>query len=218
MPEIGEVARIVHFIRKHLANKIIKKVVAEEDANVFGKVGTSAGAVQKALTGRKILDAKQQGKYFWIELDKPPHLLMHFGMAGWFHIKGISTGYREAGQEGKEETDWPPKYMKFNLEMDDGTEAAYVDFRRFGRIRLVDAKAEDMRKTTPLKENGPDPVVDKDVVTTEWLEELCARKKAPIKAVILDQANISGIGNWVSDEIFYDAKVSDRVQGLYDPY
>ena len=151
MPEIAEVSRIVHFIRQHLAKRTIKNVTASEDTIVYGKVGTSAKEVQQALTGRKIIDGKQQGKYFWIELDKPPHLLMHFGMAGWFHIKGVNTGYREAGQEGKPETDWPPKYMKFNLELDDGTEAAFVDARRLARIRLVDCAAADMRKTSPLK-------------------------------------------------------------------
>lgn len=40
-------------------------VKAQHDENVFGKVGTSAAAFEKALTGKKILDAKQQGKYFW---------------------------------------------------------------------------------------------------------------------------------------------------------
>lgn len=50
---------------------------------VFGKVGTSASAFQEALTGKKIVDARQQGKYFWLVMDSPPHPLMHFGMAGW---------------------------------------------------------------------------------------------------------------------------------------
>ena len=76
-------------------------------------------------------------------------------------------------------------------------EAAFVDFRRFGRVRLVDCAAEDMRKASPLKENGPDPVIDKDIVTVEWLSDKLKSKKIPVKALLLDQANISGIGNWV---------------------
>ncbi|KAL8755084.1 MAG: hypothetical protein Q9184_004902 [Pyrenodesmia sp. 2 TL-2023] len=64
-----------------------------------------------------------------------------------------------------------------------------------------------MRKVSPLKENGPDPVVDKDVLTEEWLIQKLQSKHVPVKALLLDQANISGIGNWVGDELLYDAKV-----------
>lgn len=58
-------ARIVSFINKHLAGKTIGKITAEVDENVYGKVGCSAEAFEKALKGKKILHAKQQGKYFW---------------------------------------------------------------------------------------------------------------------------------------------------------
>lgn len=59
------VARVVHYIRKSLVGKTLEKVTAPEDANVFGKVGTSGPAFEKALTGKKIIGAGQQGKYFW---------------------------------------------------------------------------------------------------------------------------------------------------------
>ncbi|KAI4147585.1 MAG: hypothetical protein LQ340_005486 [Diploschistes diacapsis] len=65
MPEIGEVARIVDFIRKHLVGKTLASVKAQHDENVFGKVGTSAAEFEKQLTGKKIAGAGQQGKYFW---------------------------------------------------------------------------------------------------------------------------------------------------------
>jgi ribosomal protein S13 len=64
-----------------------------------------------------------------------------------------------------------------------------------------------MRNTTPLKENGPDPVIDKDILTVDWLAKKLRSKKVPVKALLLDQANISGIGNWVGDEIMYQAKL-----------
>lgn len=55
----------MHYIRKNLAGKTLAKVVAERDENVFGKVGTSAEEIMKSLTGKSVLDARQQGKYFW---------------------------------------------------------------------------------------------------------------------------------------------------------
>lgn len=76
-------------------------------------------------------------------------------------------------------------------------EAAFADARRFARVRLVNCQAEDIRKTTPLKENGPDPVIDSHILTEEWLTAKMKSKHVPVKALLLDQANISGIGNWV---------------------
>ena len=131
-------------------------------------------------------------------MSSPPHPLLHFGMTGWFKIRDLETFYYKESKAAKD-AEWPPKYWKFSLETKESpkVEAAFVDSRRFARCRLVDCPAEEMRNTSPLKENGPDPVVDKDVLTEEWLSEKVLGKKIPIKALMLDQANISGIGNWV---------------------
>ena len=133
-----------------------------------------------------------------LEMSSPPHPVMHFGMAGWLKIKNENTAYYKP-DASESDPEWPPKYWKFTFETaeEPKAEAAFVDFRRFSRIRLVDCKAEDLRITSPLKENGPDPVLDEDVVTVDWLKEKLGSKKIPIKALLLDQANISGIGNWV---------------------
>lgn len=133
-------------------------------------------------------------------MSSPPHPVCHFGMAGWFKIRGVETAYYKPTKPVIEE--WPPKYWKFCLETapDKGqsiTEAAFVDFRRFARVRLIDCPGNEIRNVSPLKENGPDPVIDREILTQEWLVEKCKSKRIPIKALLLDQANISGIGNWV---------------------
>lgn len=56
---------MVHFIRQHLVGKTLAVVQAQHDENVFGKVGTSAAEFEKAMAGKKIVGAGQQGKYFW---------------------------------------------------------------------------------------------------------------------------------------------------------
>ncbi|KAF7861847.1 hypothetical protein EAF04_007729 [Stromatinia cepivora] len=208
MPEIAEVARAVHHIRKNLVGKTLAIVKAQDDANVFGKVGTNAAEFQTALTGKRVVGAGQQGKYFWMIMSSPPHPVFHFGMTGWFHIRGQETYYYRSKDEGEKEV-WPPKFSKFSLQTaeEPKVDAAFTDSRRFSRIRLVDCVAEAIRNTTPLKENGPDPVIDKDILTAEWLEQKLNKKQVPIKALLLDQANISGIGNWVGDEILYNARL-----------
>ncbi|KAJ8062997.1 hypothetical protein OCU04_008243 [Sclerotinia nivalis] len=141
-------------------------------------------------------------------MSSPPHPVFHFGMTGWFHIRGQETYYYRSKDEGEKEV-WPPKFSKFSLQTaeEPKVDAAFTDSRRFSRIRLVDCVAEAIRNTTPLKENGPDPVIDKDILTVKWLEQKLNKKQVPIKALLLDQANISGIGNWVGDEILYHARL-----------
>lgn len=104
---------------------------------------------------------------------------------------------------------WPPKYWKFHIETE-GTpkvSAAFTDPRRFGRIRLVDCPGADIRSHSPLKENGPDPVVDVDVFTETYLRQKMQSRHVPVKALLLDQSHISGIGNWVADEVLYQSRL-----------
>jgi formamidopyrimidine-DNA glycosylase len=213
MPEIAEIARTVHYVRKHLVGKTIASCTALNDGNVFdSKYDTTGPQFQKHMINNTIKDAGQQGKYFYFLMEKPPHPVLHFGMTGWIEYRNEHSYYYRP-KEGKEEPEeWPPRFWKFHLETEAGKgqekiEAAFVDARRFARIKLVDCPADEIRQHKPLSENGPDPVVDKDKVTLEWLTEKCKSKKVPIKAMLLDQANISGIGNWVGDEIMYNAKM-----------
>lgn len=198
----------MHYLRKHVVGKTVRAVRTQEDDIIYGKVGTSASAFKKAITGKKVVDARQQGKYFWLVMSEAPHPLMHFGMSGWMKFSNDDSAYYKPVAK-EENPEWPPKYWKFVLEMDgdEKCEAAFIDARRLGRIRLIDAPGEELRKVSPLKENGPDPVIDKDILTVDWLGKKMRSKRVPIKALLLDQANISGVGNWVGDEVLYQAKI-----------
>ncbi|KAI3324260.1 formamidopyrimidine-DNA glycosylase [Xylariaceae sp. AK1471] len=209
MPEIAEVARVTHFLRQHLVGKKISKVVAQDDNLIFGKVGTSGPAFEKALTGKRVVSAGSQGKYFWLELDQQPHPVMHLGMTGWIHIRGEQTAYTRYAEKTKnaDKEAWPPSYWKFHLETDSDPKVcvAFTDARRLGRVRLVDCPGAEIRSHSPLVENGPDPVVDREIFTEAYLKQKMKKRHVPIKALLLDQAMISGIGNWVGDEILYQA-------------
>ncbi|OQO04882.1 hypothetical protein B0A48_07899 [Cryoendolithus antarcticus] len=215
MPEIGEVARIVNYLCKHLLNRTISSCTAYTDEIVYGKVGCSAEAFQGHTADRLVTNVAQQGKYFYLTFDKPPHAVLHLGMTGWMKFSTDDSRYYKQGKDKGLEEEWPPKYVKFlwKVEKEVGgegreeVEVAFVDPRRLARIRLVECEAGEIRKTSPLKENGPDPVVDKEVFTVEFLSKLLRRKRVPVKALLLDQANISGVGNWVADEVLYMARL-----------
>jgi len=132
-------------------------------------------------------------------------------MPGWVHIRGERTAYTNYYKKMKPEDaeQWPPKFWKFQLETDTQpkVEVAFTDARRFGRVRLVDCPGNDIRKASPLVENGPDPVVDVDIFTEDFFRTKLRSRHVPIKALLLDQAFLSGIGNWVGDEVLYQAKL-----------
>ncbi|KAF8459004.1 hypothetical protein BGX38DRAFT_1151023 [Terfezia claveryi] len=201
MPEIGEVARIISHLRKHLVGKTISVVHAVEDALVFKD--TTHTEFMAKMKGKKVLGAQQWGKYFWLVMDSPPHPVMHCGMTGWVDIKNNpSSHYRQTSVE----SEWPPRFLKFSLAVEeDDNEFAFVDKRRLGRVRLVDVDAKDIRITEPIASNGPDPVQEQ--IGESWLFCMLSKKKLPVKAFLLDQTILSGIGNWVADEILYNARI-----------
>lgn len=195
MPELVDVARAVSFMRKHLVGKTIAKVTANEDSMIFGKANTSHTEVIKAFTGKKITSVGRQGKYFYLLMSQPPHAVMHFGMTGWMMIKGVDTQPYEAHFE---RSLWPPKYEKLRLIFDDNeTEAALCDPRRLGRVFVVDSPADKIKEQPPLSQGGPDPVLDKEVITETWLSEKFERRDVPVKAMLMDQRFLSGLGNWM---------------------
>jgi len=137
-------------------------------------------------------------------METPPHVLLHFGMTGWIFVKGHYTGYQPA----KGDAIWPPRYVKFILKVggkgdhEEG-EYAFVDARRFARIRLI--YHEDPLQVAPLKDSGFDPVLGM-ISLADFNDRLLARK-VPIKALLLDQGFSAGVGNWVADEVLFQARL-----------
>ena len=86
MPEIAEAARLVHYIRKHLVGKALTKVTTLDDSITCCKFGTSGAFSEKRMAGKTVVDAGQQGKYFWMIMSRPPGGATHFGINGWLKI------------------------------------------------------------------------------------------------------------------------------------
>jgi formamidopyrimidine-DNA glycosylase len=144
----------------------------------------------KALTGRRVEACHRKGKQMWWTLDRGPHPLWHFGMTGGFRVV-------EAGEDR-------PRFTKVELTLGNGRRFAFTDPRRFGRIRLL----EDPPNQPPLSEMGPDAMIE--LPPARWFVEQLARRKTPIKALLLNQKFLSGLGNWIVDEVAYQAKIAPQ--------
>ncbi|MHC4977643.1 MAG: DNA-formamidopyrimidine glycosylase family protein [Planctomycetota bacterium] len=137
----------------------------------------------------------------------PPPLwpCFHFGMTGGFRARGVAPlrlimGPPAGGNE------WPPRFTKIRLWLSGGRELIMTNTRRLGRIRL----REDPRRESPISELGFDPLLD--LPPAGRLAALLAKRNAPIKAVLLDQSFAAGVGNWIADEVLYQARIDPRTR------
>ncbi|XP_024006000.1 formamidopyrimidine-DNA glycosylase isoform X2 [Eutrema salsugineum] len=198
MPELPEVEAARRAIEYHCLGKKIKRVIIADDSKVID--GISPSDFQNSILGKTIVSARRKGKNLWLELDSPPFPSFQFGMAGAIYIKGVAvTKYKRSAVKDSEE--WPSKYSKFFVELDDGLELSFTDKRRFAKVRLL----ENPASVRPISELGPDALLEP--LTIDELAKSLAKKKITIKPLLLDQGFISGIGNWIADEVLYQARI-----------
>ncbi|KAK6912248.1 Formamidopyrimidine-DNA glycosylase, catalytic domain [Dillenia turbinata] len=198
MPELPEVEAARRAIEQHCIGKTIKRCVVADDGTVIE--GVTPSEMESSLLNRIIVSAKRKGKNMWLVLDSPPFPSFQFGMAGAIYIKGVAvTKYKSSAVKDTDE--WPSKYSKLFIELDDGLELSFTDKRRFARVRLL----EDPTLVPPISELGPDSLLEP--MTVDELFNSLSKKKIAIKALLLDQSFIAGIGNWVADEVLYQARI-----------
>ncbi|PAN23140.1 hypothetical protein PAHAL_4G070500 [Panicum hallii] len=199
MPELPEVEAARRALQAHCVGRRIARCAVADDAKVVVAPAGRA-AFERAMVGRTIVAARRKGKNLWLQLDAPPFPSFQFGMAGAIYIKGVPvTNYKRSVVNSEDE--WPSKYSKFFAELDDGLEFSFTDKRRFARVRLF----EDPETVPPISELGPDALFE-PMSVDNFLHSL-GRKKIGIKALLLDQSFISGIGNWIADEVLYQSRI-----------
>ncbi len=201
MPELPEVEFGRKLFEQAAKNKTITKVVCTEDEIVFE--GKKAKEVRKHLLKKKVLSVHRKGKYIWVELSKKPWPIFHFGMTGAFRLKD-HTPLKLVSHGEKVDTAWPPKFSKVILTFDDDTELAFTNARRLGKVLFQD----DVLNQGPISKLGFDPLTT-PLSKTAFKEEFSKRKKN-IKGLLLDQSFAAGVGNWIADEILYQAGIDPR--------
>ncbi|EPS69293.1 hypothetical protein M569_05472, partial [Genlisea aurea] len=198
MPELPEVEAARRVLEEHCVGKRIKRACVADDAKVID--GVSPKDFEVALVGKSIVGVHRKGKNMWIQLDSPPFPSFQFGMAGAVYIKGVAvTNYKRAVVKDTDE--WPSKYSKLFVELDDGLEFSFTDKRRFAKVRLLDNPIS----VPPISELGPDALTEP--MTLDNFFSCLSKKKTGIKAILLDQGFMSGIGNWMADEVLYQARI-----------
>lgn len=204
MPELPEVETVRRTIRRALRGERIAHVEVVPDPIVFD--GMKPEVIRRALLGRTVKDVGRQGKFFWLTFTgEGPNLFGHLGMSGWVREIGREgTRLHGHGDAPFDDAQGRPRFLKLGIAARSGRGIVLTDPRRLGRVWLGPTPEQDSR----VKRLGPDAL--EALPSAKELSALFARRKIPIKAVLLDQSALAGIGNWLADEVLYQSRIAPK--------
>ncbi len=182
MPELPEVETYRRFIDEIAVGQTIAAVQVN-DAHVLA---LPEEELRAGLSGRIISGTARLGKNCFLELDNGRVLVLHFGMTG------DIGAYRDEADA--------PRFTRVALHLaDSGLKLAFIDPRKFGRIRLADSIAAHQQ----AKKLGPDALA----ISAAELQQRLGQRKPAIKPLLLDQGITAGLGNWIVDEVLFQARI-----------
>lgn len=198
MPELPE----VETIRRDLAKKIINKKIIEVKVWKKKIVKTNLRKFVRALKNNSIFKISRRGKLLIFGLkDQKNFLLIHLKMTGQL-IYQKGSKIIPGGHGFPEPTnDLPSKHTHLVITFSDKSRLFFNDLRQFGYAKIVNTN--ELEKI--FDAFGVEPLTSK--FTIKRFEEVIDRRSAPIKAVLLNQSLIAGIGNIYADETCYQARI-----------
>ena len=199
MPELPEVESARAVIEK---TSLRRRIADVDDSDTYVCRPHLPGEIRAALLGRTLTAVHRRGKSMWCETSgvgrsrQPgPTLGIHLGMSGKMVFgdgKGTEIDGGDYWQRGRATGDH--RFSRFRLSFADGTFLMLVDPRRLGRVRL----------DPPVERLGPDA----REVTPAQFRAIMAVGSAPVKARLLDQDSIAGVGNLLADQTLWTAKLN----------
>jgi formamidopyrimidine-DNA glycosylase len=191
MPELPEVETVMRGLALRLEGRRIRfAALARGDLRRVIPSGLAA-----RLLGATVIGFRRRGKYILMRLSGGDSLLIHLGMSGRMAIRLQSTSERDA-----------EKHEHLILETDEGWRIGLIDPRRFGLLDLMPTAAEDDHIL--LRDMGPEPLDEDFTVAT--LSAVLKGRRTPIKAALLDQRTVAGLGNIYVSEALFRAGISPR--------
>jgi formamidopyrimidine-DNA glycosylase len=186
LPELPEVETVTADLRPHLVGRTIVGCDLRFPAIVRHP---SPAAFAAGLTGRRVEAMSRRGKYILHHLDSGELLVVHLGMTGQWRY--VAAGTPE------------PDHLHAVLTLDDGFQLRYRDVRRFGRLLL--GSEQELVGDRKMPRLGPEPI-DPSFTASDLYRRLHVRR-APLKALLLDQMVVAGVGNIYADEACFRARV-----------
>ena len=195
-----------------LAKVLDGQVIRHAETRREGLRWPFPAALVPTLTGARVEGFRRRGKYMLMRLEERPSVLIHLGMSGRMVARHRDApvvprmGPQGAASDARGHNQPPELHEHLVMETEGGWRVGFVDPRRFGSVDLVPREAEDSHRL--LAGLGPEPL--EEDFTVEALERALGGKFTPIKAALLDQKVVAGLGNIYVCEALFRAGISPR--------
>lgn len=210
MPELPE----VETVRRGLSLLVIGKQVGSVSHDTPKGFPNAPGDVDAFLVGATITDVRRRAKVLLIDLDTEYTLVIHLKMTGQLVYRGeqvFGAGHPNDSLIGE----LPDRSTRVIFSFTDGSHLYFNDQRKFGWVRLY--PTIEVPNIDFMKRVGPEPL-EGELTHTDFIERIRRRNGTTIKAALLDQSVIAGIGNIYADEALWGARVhpARRVRDVTD--
>jgi len=211
MPELPE----VETVRIGLARLLPDRQVADVSYDTEKSFPNATEDVWQFLVGAKVVTVTRRAKVLLIELSSRYSLIVHLKMTGQLVFVGKNERFGAGHPSDSLVSELPAKSTRVILTFKDGSHLYFNDQRKFGWMRLV--PTAEIPNIDFFQKVGPEPLAE-DFTTKDFRTRLQRRPNSSIKAALLDQTVIAGVGNIYADESLWGAKIhpAERVKDLSD--
>lgn len=201
MPELPE----VETIRRGLAERIVGKVIRSAHNYNSPKSFPNAKAdVEQFLYGAAITDVRRRAKVLLVELSSEYTLVTHLKMTGQIIVIDDRARWGAGHPSDSLVRELPDNTTREHIDFADGTRLYFNDLRKFGWMKLY--PTVEVPNIDFMQRVGPEPLLD-DFTGEVLYERLQRRKNTSIKAALLDQTVLAGVGNIYADESLWGARI-----------
>jgi len=203
MPELPEVETVRSGLQRLLPGRIVRSAT-NDTAKSFPN---TAADVEQFLVGAEIVAIRRRAKVLLIDLSSDYTLVIHLKMTGQMVFVSSQTRFGAGHPNDSLIDQLPDKSTRVTLEFADGSQLFFNDQRKFGWMRLM--PTVEVPNIDFMQKVGPEPL-ETDFTPDVFYERLQRRKNTNIKAAILDQTVLAGVGNIYADESLWGAKIHPR--------
>ena len=200
MPELPEVETVRRGLNKLIIGRAVKNVTSDT-ARSFPN---SPNDVSAFLVGSKIIGVRRRAKVLMIDLSTNYTLVIHLKMTGQIVFVDNSSRFGAGHPNDSLVNSLPDKSTRVIFEFIDGSHLYFNDQRKFGWVRLIPTL--EVPNIDFMKRVGPEPLED-DFSVKQFTDRFKRRPRTTIKAALLDQSVIAGVGNIYADESLWGAKI-----------
>jgi formamidopyrimidine-DNA glycosylase len=200
MPELPEVETVRRGLHELIIGRQIKKVVHDTPKSF----PNAANDVESFLIGAKIIDVRRRAKVLLIDLSTDYTLVIHLKMTGQLVFRADTIAFGAGHPNDSLIGDLPDKSTRVTMQFEDESNLYFNDQRKFGWMRLL--PSIEVPNIDFMQKVGPEPL-DKEFTAKQFTERFTRRARSPIKAALLDQTVVAGVGNIYADESLWGAKL-----------